>query len=413
MDIHTYLVGGAVRDRLLGRPVRERDYVVVGATPAQLQALGFRQVGRDFPVFLHPRTGAEYALARSARGGSGHAATPHIHADPGVSLREDLSRRDLTINALAEGPDGEVIDYFGGLEDLRQRRLRHVSPAFAEDPVRVLRLARFMARYGDLGFHPAPETLALVRQMTADGLLADLVPERVWQELVKALGEPRPDLFLTTLRDGRALAAIFPELDRLWGVPQPARWHPEIDTGAHLLLVLQVARSLTDDPAVLFAALTHDLGKGETPARLWPSHHGHEQRGVRLVETFCARLRAPVRFRDLARLTARYHAHIHRAPELRPGTVLRVLEAADALRRPERLEGLLLASEADYRGRLGLGDRAYPQAGRFRSWRAAAAAVDAAALARACPDPARIPAVLARARTQAIAAVAGNTGPSP
>jgi tRNA nucleotidyltransferase (CCA-adding enzyme) len=399
-----YLVGGAVRDRLLGRPVTERDYVVVGATPERMLALGYRQVGRDFPVFLHPDTAEEYALARTERRNARRGGAPMVHADPAVSLRDDLSRRDLTINALAEGPDGALIDYFGGLQDLRQRRLRHVSPAFAEDPIRVLRLARFMARYGELDFRPAPETLALIRTMVGEGRLEGLVPERVWQELVKALGEPRPDLFVSTLRQCGALAVVFPELERLWGVPQPERWHPEIDTGLHTLMVLRGARLLSDDPAVLFAALTHDLGKGETPMVLLPRHHGHEERSVRLVEGMCARLRAPARFCSLAKLAARYHGHIHRAQELRSGTVLRVLEAADAFRRPQRLEALLLACEADYRGRRGFEDQPYPQADLFRQWQAVAAAVDSAAVARACARPELIGEALARERIAAIAA---------
>lgn len=407
MDI--YLVGGAVRDRLLGRPVTERDYLVVGATPQDLLALGFQQVGRDFPVFLHPETRAEHALARTARR-AGRGGAPVVHADPGVSLREDLARRDLTINALAEDAQGRIIDYFGGLRDLEQRRLRHVSPAFAEDPVRVPRVARFMARYAPLGFQVADETLAFMADMIARGCLDNLVPERVWAETVRALGEAHPTAFLETLRACGALARLFPELERLWGVPQRAEWHPEIDTGAHLLLVVEQARRLSPDPLVVFAALTHDLGKGATPPEEWPRHHGHEERGVALLEGLCQRLRVPVPFRDLARLVARYHGQAHRAEELRPGTALRLLEALDAFRRPERLEAFLLACEADYRGRLGCAERPYPQAERLRTWWRAAAGVRAGPLLRPGQSPEVRRQVVAQARIQAMRAVDSGSG---
>jgi len=411
--VEIYLVGGAVRDRLLGRPVSERDYVVVGATPEQLRALGFLQVGRDFPVFLHPQSRAEHALARMERPSAGRPVPPVVHAAPDVSLRDDLQRRDLTINALAEDAQGRVIDHFGGQRDLELRLLRHVSPAFAEDPLRILRVARFMARYGALGFRVAEETQALMRSMVAAGALDGLVPERVWQELVKALGEARPPLFFETLRACGALVRILPELERLWGVPQPPRWHPEIDTGLHTMLVLQMARRLSDDPAVVFAALTHDLGKGETPREIWPSHRGHEERSVRLVEQVCRRLRSPTRYCDLARLVARYHGNIHRATELRPGTVLRILRATDAFRRPQRLEELLLACEADYRGRTGFAERAYPQGEQFRTWMRAAAAVDSAAVAAGCARPGLIGQAVARARLRAIKEASPPPDPGP
>jgi len=398
-----YLVGGAVRDRLLGRPVDERDYVVVGASPEQLLGLGFLQVGRDFPVFLHPHSRAEHALARTERSSASPSMPPVAHAAPDVTLRDDLQRRDLTINALAEDPQGQVIDYFGGQRDLELRLLRHVSPAFAEDPVRILRVARFMARYGALGFRVAEETQALMSRMVAAGALDALVPERVWQELVKALGETHPAQFFETLRACGALIRILPELERLWGVPQPPRWHPEIDTGIHTMLVVQMARQLSDDPAVVFAALTHDLGKGETPREIWPSHRGHEERSVRLVTQVCRRLRPPTRYCDLARLVARYHGHIHRVPELRPSTVLCILQAVDAFRRPQRLEDLLLACEADYRGRTGFAERAYPQGDQVRAW-AHAAVVDSAALAAGCARPELIGPTVARARLRAIKA---------
>lgn len=411
--METFLVGGAVRDRLLGRPVVERDYVVVGATPDEMLRLGYRQVGRDFPVFLHPQTRCEHALARTGRKSDGTATAPLVHADRGVTLEQDLSRRDLTINALAETSGGRIIDYFGGLRDLEQHILRHVSPAFAEDPVRILRVARFMARYGPLGFRVADETLELMRAMVAEGRMDHLVPERVWQELVRALGEPQPTRFFETLRACGALAPILPELDRLWGVPQPKRWHPEIDTGVHTMMVVEMARRLSDDPAVVFAALIHDLGKGETPAEILPSHHGHEQRGVQLLEGICGRLRIPNRFCELARLVARYHGKIHHAEELKATTVLKILLAADAFRRPRRLQGLLLAAEADYRGRKGFEQRPYPQAERFRAWYRAAAAVNTAAVAKACRRPERIGEAIYRARVTAIQRAGAAAQPPP
>ncbi len=362
-----YLVGGAVRDRLLGLPVKERDWVVVGATPEEMLAKGFRPVGRDFPVFLHPQTHEEYALARTERKtGPGYRGFA-VHADPHVTLKEDLRRRDLTINALAEDDQGRLMDYYGGLEDLKARRLRHVSAAFAEDPVRVLRVARFAARFKGLGFRVVPETLALMREMVAKGELDALVPERVWQEMVRALDEETPSEFFQVLRACGALAVIFPEIDRLWGVPQRRGYHPEIDTGVHTMMVLEQAARLSAEPRVRFAALTHDLGKGTTPREQWPRHPGHEARGAVLVERLCARLKAPRAYRDLAVVTARYHLRCHRILALRPATVLDTLLAVDALRRPQRFEELLMACEADWRGRAGYEDRAYPQAGWWRS----------------------------------------------
>ena len=377
----TYLVGGAVRDKLLGLPVKERDWVVVGATPAEILARGYKQVGKDFPVFLHPETHEEYALARTERqtahGYKGFA----VHAAPDVTLEQDLERRDLTINAMAETPDGRVIDPFGGRRDLEARRLRHVSPAFAEDPVRILRVARFAARLARWNFTVADETLALMKRMVDNGEVDALVPERVWQELVRALGEDHPARFFEVLRACGALVRLFPEIERLFGVPQPPRHHPEVDSGVHTLMVLEQAARLSSDPCVRFAALTHDLGKGETPAGEWPHHHGHEQRSVRLVQALCRRLRAPNDYRDLAVLTARYHGHCHRAAELRPSTLLDTLQALDAFRRPQRFEQFLLACEADARGRVGREDAPYPQAAWLRAARQAAAAVNAAALA--------------------------------
>ena len=358
----TYLVGGAVRDRLLGLPVKERDWVVVGSTPEDMRKRGFRPVGKDFPVFLHPQTNEEYALARTERktapGYHGFA----FHAAPDVTLEDDLRRRDLTVNAIAEDADGALVDPYGGQADLERRLLRHVSPAFAEDPVRILRVARFAARLTPLGFSVADETLALMRSMVEAGEVDALVPERVWQELVRALAAPAPRAFFETLRACGALARLIPELDRLWGVPQVAKYHPEIDTGDHVMRVLDQAAQLSPEPSVRFAALLHDLGKGTTPAELLPKHHAHEQRSERLVLEVCARFKAPNEFRDLARLVAREHGNIHRALELRPATVLKLLEGADAFRRPERFAAALVACTADARGCLGHEQDAYPQA---------------------------------------------------
>lgn len=385
--LETYLVGGAVRDRLLGRPVNERDFVVVGATPDDLLTRGFRQVGKDFPVFLHPETRDEYALARTERktapGYHGFA----VHAEPDVTLEADLQRRDLTINALAEDPSGVLIDPYGGLADLRARVLRHVSPAFAEDPVRILRVARFAARFQALGFRIAPETLELMRAMVDAGEVDALVPERVWQEWARALAEDRPSRFFEVLRECGALARLLPELDRLWGVPQPARWHPEIDTGVHTMLVVDMAARLSPLVEVRFAALCHDLGKGTTPAEILPSHKGHEERGVALLESICERFPIPARFRELARITARYHGLAHKVDELRAATVVDLLEGADAFRRPGRFHRMLAACEADYRGRTGYARRAYPQGETLRRLHAAAAAVDVGAIARAAGEP--------------------------
>jgi len=360
--MEVYLVGGAVRDELLGLPVKERDWVVTGAVPEDLERLGYRAVGRDFPVFLHPETKEEHALARTERKvGRGYRGF-EVHFAPDVTLEDDLRRRDLTINAMARDAAGNLVDPYGGQADLEARVLRHVSGAFAEDPVRILRVARFAARYAPLGFKVAPETTALMRQMVESGEVDALVPERVWQETAKALSEPRPDAFLSVLRDCGALARIYPELDALWGVPQPAKWHPEIDTGVHMLLVMQAAAKLTDNPRVRFAALMHDLGKGTTPPRAWPRHIGHEERGERLVRQVAERLRVPNDYRDLAEMTARWHGLVHRAAELRSRTILELMDRCDAFRRPDRFREFLLACEADFRGRTGFEDRPYPEA---------------------------------------------------
>jgi tRNA nucleotidyltransferase (CCA-adding enzyme) len=372
----TYLVGGAVRDELLGLPVRERDWVVVGATPDELTAQGYKAVGKDFPVFLHPQTREEHALARTERKtGPGYRGFD-TRFSPDVTLEDDLARRDLTINALAKDVDsGVLIDPYGGQRDLAAKVLRHVSPAFVEDPVRVLRVARFAARFAPLSFTVAPETLELMRQIAANGELDALVPERVWQETQRALELPAPQRYFATLRDANALAVVFPEVDALYGVPQPERWHPEIDTGVHTLMVLEQAARLTVDPVVRFAALTHDLGKATTPPAEWPSHIGHEERSVGLIDALCTRLRIPNNYRELAVLVARYHGNAHRAVELRTSTLLRLLENLDAFRRGPRVEQFILACEADMRGRTGFEDRPYPQAQRLRRALEVAAAV--------------------------------------
>ncbi len=373
-----YLVGGAVRDALLGRPTGERDWVVLGATAGQLLAQGFRQVGKDFPVFLHPTTGEEHALARTeiktAPGYHGFT----LRADPDVTLKEDLQRRDLTINAMARDQDtGELIDPYGGLQDLQGRKLRHVSAAFSEDPVRILRVARFVARYDGFGFEVAPETMQLMRDMVACGEVDHLVAERVWAETRRALLEPAPWRFIEVLRECGALARVFPEIERLFGVPQPPRHHPEIDTGVHTLMVLRQAAATGAGGRVRFAALVHDLGKGTTPKSEWPRHIGHEKRSAKLVTALCLRLRIPNDWRDLAVLVARYHSHCHRALELRATTLLNLLEALGAFRSEQRLGEFLQACEADARGRTGLQDRAYPQVALLRAVYAAAAAVQA------------------------------------
>lgn len=373
--MQVYLVGGAVRDRLLGRQVKERDFVVVGARPEELESQGFVPVGREFPVFLHPQTHEEYALARLERKVAPGYRGFTTQFSPDVTLEEDLRRRDLTINAMAESAAGEIVDPYGGQRDLEARLLRHVSDAFVEDPVRVLRVARFAARYAELGFRVAEETVALMRAMTLSGELSALVPERVWQETERALGESRPDVFFEALRQCGALEVVFPEIEALFGVPQPPRWHPEIDTGVHVLLALRYAARAGFSARVRFAVLMHDLGKARTAPERWPSHRGHEEAGVPLIEALCARLKVPNGFKDVALLTARHHALVHRAKELRPATVLKLLEATDAFRRPERFEEMLCACEADARGRTGLEAQPYPQADFFRRAYAATAAV--------------------------------------
>lgn len=399
-----YLVGGALRDEFLGLTVADRDWVVVGATPEDMTAAGYTPVGRDFPVFLHPDTGEEHALARTERksGRGYHGFTFHTGAD--VTLAADLARRDLTVNAIARANDGTLIDPYGGRADLEAGVLRHVSDAFVEDPVRLLRLARYYARFAPLGFTVADETMTLARDMVAAGEINHLVPERVWAEMERALAGDEPHLFFHLLRATGALAVVLPELDALFGVPQPVRYHPEIDSGIHTLLVL--AQSARDDAslAARYAAICHDFGKATTPAEVLPGHRGHEQRGVAPTEAASLRLGVPKRLRETAGLITRWHTHLHRIDEQRPATVLKLLEAMDAFRRPERLDDLIAVCAADVRGRLGYEDRAYPQADRIRTAAAAAAGIDGAAVAARGLQGPEIGQAIRKARIEAIAA---------
>ena len=400
----TYLVGGAVRDALLGLQVQERDWVVTGATPESLAEQGYRQVGASFPVFLHPETHEEYALARTERkqGRGYHGFTVDFH--PGVTLEQDLERRDLTINAMARDEQGKLIDPFHGQSDLGDRWLRHVSPAFSEDPLRVLRVARFAARFAALGFRVHPDTLALMQQMSCDGEIDHLVAERSWTEIVGGLSAQHPGVFLQVLRDSGALAVLLPEVDKLFGIPQDERYHPEIDTGLHVQMTLDYAASQQYSAEVRFALLLHDLGKGLTPEKLWPSHHQHETKGLPLVREVCQRLKAPVVYRELAERACELHLLVHRAQELQAKTLLQLLEAADLFRRPERLQPLLQACESDYRGRLGLQTRPYPQAAIVSKALDVAAAVKVADIDTAGLSGSDIGEALHAARVQAIAA---------
>ena len=376
-----YEVGGCVRDALLGRQAKDRDWVVVGATPQQMLEAGFVPVGRDFPVFLHPRTKEEYALARTERKSAPGYHGFAFHAAPDVTLEQDLARRDLTINAMARGADGVLVDPFGGSRDLRERVLRHVGEAFAEDPVRLLRLARFAARYAD--FTVAEPTQELLRRLVDEGEVDALVPERVWQELARGLMEPRPSRMLEVLRGCGALARLLPEVERLFGVPQPEQHHPEVDTGVHLLMVLDQCARRHAPLAVRWACLVHDLGKGTTPREQWPRHLGHEQRSAKLARAAAERLRVPTECRELADVVAREHGHVHRSGELGPAATLRLLVRCDALRRPERFEQVLQACECDARGRTGLEDRPYPPRERLARALACVLGVDTAAAAEA------------------------------
>jgi len=408
--MRTYLVGGAVRDKLLGLPVKDRDWVVTGATPEQMVALGYRPVGRDFPVFLHPQTGEEYALARTERKTAPGYHGFVFHTAPTVTLEEDLRRRDLTINAIAEDADGKLIDPFNGRADLAAGILRHVSPAFAEDPVRLLRVARHAARFAGRGFRVADETRALLARMVDNGEIDSLVPERVWNELARALDEARPSVFFTTLRDCGALRVLLPEVDRLFGIPQAREHHPEIDAGLHTMLVVDMAARLGGDAEVGFAALCHDLGKGTTPAAILPRHDGHEERGLALLDGICERLRAPARFRDLARLVCRHHGDCHRLLALDADKILTLLEALDVFRRPERLAPFLLACEADSRGRTGYELTDYPQAAHLRTASDAARGIDTRALLVGIDDATMIQQTLRAARRAAIEAAIASSG---
>ena len=374
--MQVYEVGGAVRDALLGLPVNDRDWVVVGATPQDLADAGYLPVGKDFPVFLHPHTREEYALARTERKTAPGYRGFTIHADPGVTLEEDLARRDLTINAIARAEDGRLIDPFGGRADVQARVLRHVTDAFREDPVRILRVARFTARFTD--FSIAPETMTLMREMVAAGEVDALVAERVWQELARGLMEARPSRMFEVLRECGALARLLPEVDRLWGVPQRPEYHPEVDTGVHLMMVLDMSARLAAPLAVRFACLAHDLGKGTTPADVLPRHIGHEERSARLLKGLAERLRVPNDCRELADVVAREHGNIHRSGEFGAAALVRLLERCDAFRKPERFEEILLACECDARGRLGMEEDAYPQRPRLLAALRAAQAVDTA-----------------------------------
>jgi tRNA nucleotidyltransferase (CCA-adding enzyme) len=401
-----YVVGGAVRDRLLGRPVNDKDWVVLGATPQEMTDAGYLPVGRDFPVFLHPQTKEEHALARTERKTFAGYRGFEVHADPAVTLEEDLGRRDLTINAIAENEAGDLIDPYGGRRDLERKVLRHVSGAFVEDPVRILRLARFAARFD--GFTVAPETMDLMRRMVESGEADALVAERVWQELARGLMEARPSRMFEVLRECGALQRLLPEVDRLWGVPQRADYHPEVDTGVHLMMVLDMAARLEASLPVRFACLGHDLGKGTTPAEILPRHLGHEQRSVELVRKLCERLRVPVACRELAEVVAREHGNVHRSAEFGPAAMVRLLERCDALRRPDRFADMLLACECDARGRLGLEESPYPQRDRLMQALSAAANVDSAAvaeqaMARGIKGPA-VGEAVHEARTRAVAA---------
>jgi tRNA nucleotidyltransferase (CCA-adding enzyme) len=407
MSMHTYIVGGAVRDSLLGIEVQDRDWVVVGATPEQMLAQGFRPVGKDFPVFLHPETQEEYALARTERKTAPGYRGFVFHTSPDVTIEDDLVRRDLTINAIARADDGSLVDPFGGQRDLQAKVFRHVSNAFLEDPVRILRVARFAARMPE--FTVAPETNALMRAMVEQGEVDALVPERVWQEVARGLMEKTPSRMLEVLRDCGALARIMPELDALWGVPQPPAHHPEVDTGAHMMLVADYAAARGFELSVRFAALMHDLGKGATPPEAWPRHHGHEQLGLALIDAVCKRLKVPNDCRDLAVMTAREHGNISRAQDLRANTLVTLFERCDAFRKPQRFEQMLLAAECDFRGRGAAGDdfgtRPYPQGPYLLAMLAAARAVNAGEVAQRCGDNgAQIPLAVHGARVSAVKA---------
>ena len=400
----TYLVGGAVRDELLGRTAGDRDYVVVGATPDKMLALGFLPVGKDFPVFLHPQSKEEYALARSERKTAAGYHGFVFHTDADVTLEQDLVRRDFTVNAIAQDENGNLFDPFNGRQDIENKILRHVSPAFAEDPVRILRAARFMARFAESGFSIAPETLELMRLMVANGEVDALVSERVWQELKRALEEPRPSAFIQTLRDCGALKILFPEIDALFGVPQRIEFHPEVDAGLHTQMVCDMAAKLAPGNAMLgFAALTHDLGKALSPKDQLPKHIGHEQSGLEPLANLCQRFKVPVDYRDLAEIVCREHLNVHRLDEMKASTVHDLIARCDGFRKPERIDQLGLFCEADKRGRLGLENTAYPSRTLLNKYHAAAISVTFKDIDSAGLQGPQISEAMRRARIKAIA----------
>ncbi len=397
--LEVYLVGGAVRDRLMGLPVKDRDWVVVGATPDEMRSRGFKPVGQHFPVFLHPQTGEEYALARTEhKTGPGYRGF-EFNTDSGVTLEQDLARRDLTLNAIAQARDGCLIDPFRGKEDIGNKVLRHVSNAFVEDPVRLLRVARFHAR---LGFRIAPETYAIMKRMVANGEVDALVPERIWSEVRDALGESQPSTFFAALRECGALERILPEIDALFGIPQRADYHPEIDAGVHTMMVIDQAAKLGGDAQVRFAALVHDLGKAVTPEAQLPSHYGHEWSGLGCIKQLCRRLRVPGEYKDLALLACEVHLNLHRVGELKAATILDLLERVDAFRRPRRLDQLLLVGEADARGRMGRESAPYPQAAILRACLKAASEIDAGGIARRAKSGPAIALAIRERRIKAI-----------
>lgn len=398
--MQTYMVGGAVRDELLGFAVKDKDYVVVGSTPEAMLAAGFKPVGKDFPVFLHPKTHDEYALARTERKTAKGYKGFMVHAAPDVTLEQDLARRDLTINAIAKTDDGQLIDPFNGRADIQSKTLRHVSDAFSEDPVRILRIARFAARLQD--FHVAPETMALMRQMVQAGEVDALVAERVWQELAKGLMEAKPSRMFEVLRACGALQKILPELDKLWGVPQPAQYHPEVDTGVHVMMVIDYAAQQNFSLPIRFAALMHDLGKGTTPPDILPKHIGHEQRSVNLLKEVCKRLRVPNDCKELGVMVAKFHGKLHQALQMRPATLVEFLQELDAIRQPQRFNDFLKACEADSRGRTGFENCATPAADLMQRVLSAVLTVDAGAVAANCENAEQIKARVFEARVSAL-----------
>lgn len=401
-----YQVGGAVRDELLGLPVKDKDYVVVGATPEQMTALGYRPVGKDFPVFLHPKTNEEYALARTERKTAKGYKGFQVYASPNVTLEEDLARRDLTINAIAKSEQGALTDPFNGQADIRNKILRHVSDAFIEDPVRILRTARFAARFTD--FTVADETMQLMQRMVQDGEVDALVPERVWQELARGLMEAKPSRMFAVLRESGALKRILPEVDRLWGVPQPPQHHPEIDTGMHVMMVVDYAASQDYSLPVRFAALTHDLGKGTTPKDVLPRHIGHEERSVNLLKEVSKRLRVPNDCKELAHIVAKFHGKVYRIDEMRPDTKVRFLQDTDAIRQPERFKEFLRACECDFHGRTGYEDRPVPHTAVWLKLLDAVMQVDAGAIAKQFSEPEKIKEAVFKARVEAVKSLTTN-----